>query len=1094
MANKYKKYTQLEHVLARPDTYIGSVCKDTDKHWALDKEKTMLKPKMLTHVPGLYKIYDEILVNAIDQSTIDPKLDTIKIDIVDNSISIYNNGEGIPVEIHKEYGMYIPELIFGNLLTSSNYDDTKDRTTGGRNGFGAKLANIFSTSFEVEILDAKSGKLYKQTWSKNMTVFDPPTILQKSKGKGYAKFTFRPDFEKFGMEFMDNDTIDLFEKRAYDVCACTNKNVKVYYNGNQIKISNFEKYIDLYLGSKTDTPRVYCSNEHWEICVCMSDTGFKQVSFVNGICTSVGGSVVDYITRNLVQKLTDLITSKHKNAVIKPQFIKDHMFVFIKATIVNPSFSSQTKVECTSKPSTFGSKFEPSEDFIKKIAKLGINDEALALAKHKEMRELAKTDGKKRTNIKGIPKLDDANKAGTGASSRCTLILTEGDSAKTFAISGLSIVGRDNWGVFPLRGKLLNVRDATPKQLMENAEINAIKQILGLQQDKEYRNTNELRYGRIMILTDADVDGSHIKGLLINFIHHFWPSLLEIDPCFVCAMITPVIKVSKGTQVLSFYNLNEFDQWKKDTPNSKTWQVKYYKGLGTSTSNEAKQYFKDLQKNTVKYTCDVNRAKTKECIELAFKKENADKRKHWIVDGIDKNENIEHGTSEISYTNFINKDFIWFSIADVTRSIPSMVDGLKPSQRKVLYACRKRSNKEAKVSQLAGYISTETSYHHGEQSLMGTVISMAQDFVGSNNLNLLNPIGQFGTRLMGGKDAASPRYIYTNLNDKTHILFNKEDDPLLDYLDDDGFKIEPKYYVPTLPTILINGSEGIGTGYSSFVPCYNPVEIKKQIQNILEEKPVDELIPYYQGFTGTILPNEDGTYIVKGIYKQTSSCTLEISELPIGKWTQDYKEFLENITEGGTGTGKKIYLSNYENHSTENTVNFKLTFIEGELAKLVKSKNLEKELKLCSSLSIKNMHLFDKNNNIKKYNNVEEILRDFVDIRKEYYQKRKDHNLKVMNNELAILDYKIKFIQSVVDGSFIIFKRKKQSLIDDLKKLKYPLVDKSYEYLLGMKLWLLTEESIEEYMKKQKSLNTSIKHLDSLSANDIWIADIDKFN
>ena len=1089
-STKYKKFTQLEHVLNRPGMYVGAVTDDTEELWVMNDSKTEMTEEIITHVPGLYKIFDEILVNAIDQTTLDPSVDTIKVSVdkTTGTISVENNGQGIPVEIHEEYKIYIPELIFGNMLTSSNYDDTQKRTTGGMNGMGAKLTNIFSTEFSIEIHDLKNKKKYSQTWKNNMSTVSKPKISTHSGKQGLVKFTFTPDYSKFGMKSMTDDIYSLFEKRTYDVCACTNNKVKVYFNKTQLNIKTFEKYIDLY-GKNNKSSKVVEDTKNWQVAVSMSDCGFKQVSFVNGICTTHGGTHVEHVVKGIINKLSEIISSKNKGMTVKPQFIRDHLRVFIKSTIVNPSFSSQTKTECTTKTNAFGSKFEPSDDFYKKISKLGIMEEVVALTKHKEMRELGKTDGKKRISIKGIPKLDDANKAGTSQSKKCTLVLTEGDSAKTFAISGLSIVGRDHWGVFPLRGKLLNVRDANAKQLMGNVEINALKQILGLQHNKQYTSTNELRYGRVMILTDADVDGSHIKGLILNFIHHFWPSILEIDPSFVCAMITPIVKATKGGQSKNFYNLTEFDEWKKENQNGKGWSIKYYKGLGTSTSTEAKEYFKELEKNTVRYVPNKDvEAPNNECMELAFKKDLADKRKTWILNGIDRKETLPHDQKAISFNQFINKDLIWFSIADLRRSIPSMVDGFKPSQRKVLYACRKRNgNKEVKVSQLAGYISTETSYHHGEQSLMGAIIGMAQNFMGSNGMNLLNPIGQFGTRLMGGKDAASPRYIFTNLSKHGISLFNKQDDPVLTYLDDDGFKIEPEYFVPTLPLVLINGAEGIGTGYSSFVPCYNPDDIKKQLKNILNGKEPDMIHPWYKDFTGTIEENEPGHYVVKGCYKVVGRKAIEINELPIGKWTDDYKTFLENISEG---VASKPLIESYENNSTENKVKFTIYFKPDILEKLIKNKTLEKELKLVSNISTRNMHLFDSNNNIKKYNTVIDILKDYTKVRFDYYQKRKEHSLKVMRNELNVLNQKVRFIKMVCNDELIVFKRKKEDIAQDLKKHKFPVMDKTYDYLLGMKLYFLTDESIKEYEKKQKDLEEGIICLNSKTVIDLWEKDI----
>jgi DNA topoisomerase-2 len=1077
-ATEYKKHTPLEHILARPDTYVGSIQADTEKHWVLNHESGRMEQRSITHVPGLYKIFDEILVNAIDQCTIDETIDCIKVEINQEkgTICVMNTGKGIPVEIHGEYGVYIPELIFGELLTSSNYDDTKERTTGGRNGYGAKLANIFSTSFEVETFDIQNGLHYVQTFSDNMRHKTKAKITKKKGSKGYAKFTFTPDLARFGMTSLEDDIVSLFEKRVYDACACTSHHVKVYYNDTHVNIKNFEKYVELYIGPKTETARVYefTTCGRWEVCIAMSPDGYKQVSFVNAINTTSGGSHVDSINRQIISKVTEHIHLKHKDINVKPQFIKDHLFVFVKSVLVNPTFSSQTKTECTSRFNSFGSRMDIDDECIKKIAKLGLLNEVIALAKHKEMRELNKTDGKKRSTIKDIPKLDDANKAGSNHSHKCTLILTEGDSAKTFAVSGLSVIGRDYFGVFPLRGKMLNVREATAKQLLENAEINAIKQIMGLQHNKKYTDISDLRYGSIMIITDADADGSHIKGLLFNFIHHFWPSLMDIQPNFIRSMITPIVKATKGSELKEFYTMNDYNAWKSNGVQG--WHIKYYKGLGTSTAAEAKEYFKNMGKNVVEYKKDTL---SDTSMELAFKKTLADERKEWITRSIISNETLSNDQKRVSYTEFINKDLVWFSIADVIRSIPSMVDGFKPSQRKVLYACRIRQNTEIKVSQLAGFIGTKTSYHHGEQSLMGAIINMAQNYVGSNTYNLLLPKGQFGTRLMGGKDAASPRYIFTKLSEHAQRLFHKDDDAVLTYLDDDGQKIEPQYFVPSLPIILINGGEGIGTGYSSSVPCYNPEDIIECIKHVIRGEDCDEIHPWYPNFKGTIEKKQiDGSYAVKGLYK-LSEGLLQITELPIGKWTNDYKEFLDTLID--------VKIVSYENHSTEDTVLFKIRMKTNGLT----DDDIVKMFKLSSSINTTNMHLFDANCVIRKYHSPIDIIKDFAKVRLDYYHKRKTYMLKKMDNELSVMKNKIRFISMIVNEELVVYRKKKEVIVSELKKLQFATIDSSFDYLLRMEIYNLTDERIQDINNQHKKVQTSRDDLKRISIENLWLNDLE---
>ena len=1064
MASKYKKFTHLEHILARPDTYIGSLVPDVSKQWIVENE--LMVEKSIQHVPGLFKIFDEILVNAVDHSSdISNNVDRISVSVKDNRITITNSGIGIPIETHPDTNMFIPEMIFGELLTSSNYDDNDDRLTGGRNGYGAKLANVFSTYFEVDIGSLESKKRYVQSWENNMTKKNKAKITNFSKKNGYTSIIFEPDLIKFNLTTLTDDMVKLFERRTYDVCACTSSQVKVYFNGKHLQFKTFEKYVDLYIGDKKQTERIHCKSERWEVIIAPSSHGFKQVSFVNGINTTLGGSHVDYVMCGLNKRIIDTLSVKNKECKLKPQHIKDNMFLFIKSVLVNPSFSSQTKTECTSRYKDFGSRFEFDELSMKKILKMQMIQDALALAKYKEQRELSKTDGRKVNCIRGIPKLEDANKAGTASSSDCTLILTEGDSAKTFAISGLSVIGRDKFGVFPLKGKLLNVRDASPNQLLNNEEINNIKKILGLQIGKVYTNVHDLRYGKVMILTDADVDGAHIKGLFINFIHFFWPSLVKIN--FITCMRTPILKASKMGVVHSFYSQHEFDMW---NVNQQGWSIKYYKGLGTSTSNEAKEYFRSLKDATIQYTSNNDQA----VMELAFKKTFTNERKQWITDGIVKKQFVLPHTKSLNLKEFVDRELVWFSIADNERSIPSMMDGFKPSQRKVLYACRIRSNVEIKVSQLSGIVSSATSYHHGEQSLMGTIINMAQEFVGTNNIPFLKGCGQFGTRLMGGKDAASPRYIFTHLTEHVQFMFDKQDDPILKYNTDDGKTVEPIFFVPLLPTILINGCEGIGTGYSSYIPCYNPKDIHDNVMLHLNNKQMNKMVPWYNGFRGSISEMEEGKFLCKGVWNMdpSSDNVLHITELPVGKWTSEYKDFLETLVD-------KHLIKKVENYSSETSVHFKVTLFGNH-----NLSDFEKTFKLQSTINTSNMTAFNANGTIERYNSPLEIIRQFVNVKLHHYDLRKTYLLKIWSQQIQELKYKIKFMHKVMDDEIIVFRKSKSCIIQQLAAHHFP--SNIHDSLLNITISAFTSDHLRKLDEKYTQLNADVDTLQSTSLKALW--------
>lgn len=1496
IAEKYKKMDQQEHVLAKPGMYIGSIEADCCDVWVIDSGK-MVK-KNIKYIPGLFKIYDEIIVNAIDQATrllsLKEKdksinlLKTIGISISKETgiIEVTNDGDGIEVVEHPEHGMYIPEMIFGYLLTSTNYDETEERVVGGTNGIGAKAANIFSKWFEVETVDAQRKLMYKQKFEENMTIKNPPEITKFAK-KPYTTIRFLPDYERFGMKVISDDMYLMMEKRAYDVCAVTNNDIIVYFNGEKLDYKNFEKYVDLYLGGKDSHTRVYESiNDRWEIVASYNNfNGFEQISFVNGIWTIRGGKHVEYILNQIIKKLTEIIQKKKKDVMVKPQTIRDNLILFVKSTIVNPAFDSQSKETLTTPASKFGSKAEVSDKFIEKLYKSGIVEKILEISEIHNNKQLAKTDGKKRNVIRGLAKLEDANWAGTAKSKECTLILTEGDSvsgdtplllkdnndiviktietiaenenwqcidgkeynksslqiwtdkgwtsikhvfrhkvskrlyrvlthtgvvdvtedhslltsegqeiapkdcningqllhsfprfesseiecsqnletlsvkelwqiaskariqyyqrlkkceliqqltqinrlepiqetnsnslsteyayamglffadgscnfgkfywkinncnlnylhetqetyrkkypeltfdivedissrnngymtlwclvlrisspnskefckkyrnlfyddfkqkcvppmilnaplhiresffkgyydgdgqkyhehhkkpsnevrfdfegkigahgmfyiakslgyqvsinirkdkktvyrlnltkghqqdhpsrikkiwdlgvtdayvydietenhhfqagvgqmivhnsAASMAISGLSDVGRDRYGVFPLKGKLMNVKDQAVKKIAENDEISNIKKILGLETGKEYTSVNELRYGKIMLMTDSDVDGSHIKGLIFNMFHSMWPSLIKCNE-FLTSMLTPIVKVNKNDRIIQFYSLVEYENWMKSSNNGVGWNIKYYKGLGTSTSDEAKQYFKEMKSINYKYNKDTSDDR----LDLAFNKKKADERKDWLG-GYDRQRILDFKVNDVSYEDFVDKELIHFSNYDVERSIPNICDGLKVSQRKILFSCFKKNlTKEIKVAQLAGYVSENAAYHHGEASLQSAIVGMAQNFVGSNNINLLKPNGQFGTRRCGGKDASAPRYIYTMLSPVTSAMFNKADNAILTYMNDDGLDVEPEYYMPVIPTILINGAIGIGTGFSTNIPSFNPIDIVRVLQCMLSNESVDgiDIIPWYRGFKGYIEKNEAGKYVSRGTFTTTSATKVDITELPVGMWTLDFKELLEEYLD------KSQDIKNYESHYTENDILFTLHFINADVCdEYLKVQDngytkLENEFKLVSSknMNMSNMYLFNSKCQIQKYDTPLDIIRDFYNIRLSYYQKRKDSMISELEYDIKLLENKIRFIREVVAENIVVHKMKKDQLDKLLHDDAYMLHNGTYDYILRIPIYNLTIDKVEDLEKEKAKADDELNKVKVINISTWWSQELDVFS
>ena len=1112
LANKYQQKTDKQHILDNPDTYIGSVEEVDSDLWIISEDGGKIIEKNIKYIPGLFKLFDEGIVNCRDhvvrmqQAVLNKQENCLPVSNIeitieeDGTITMLNDGNGIDVAEHPENKIWIPEMIFGHLRTSTNYDKTEKKIVGGKNGFGFKLVLIWSTYGSVETVDHIRGLKYYQEFKNNLDEIGKPKI-SKCKTKPYTKITFKPDYSRLGISGLTPDIIALLKKRTYDVAAITDKSLKVKYNNQLVPIKNFEQYINMYIGDKTTSPRVYEDNgERWEYAVALTPTNeFSQVSFVNGIHTSKGGKHVEYILHQITRKLCDFIEKK-KKVKVNPNSIKEQLILFLRCDIENPAFDSQTKDYMNTPSSKFGSKCEVSDKFIEKVAKMGVMDAALQITEVKENKAAKKTDGVKSKSVRGIPKLTDANWAGTDKSKECMIIFCEGDSAKAGIISGLSSEDRNTIGVYPMKGKILNVRGEAVKKISENKEITEIKKILGLETGKKYETIEDvyknLRYGRVLFMTDQDLDGSHIKGLGINLFQSEWPTLANIQG-FIGFMNTPILKAKKGSVELDFYNEGEYNEWKEEN-DSKGWKIKYYKGLGTSTGKEFREYFE--KKKVVGFE---HSEKSDNAIDMVFNKKRADDRKDWLKI-YDRDAYLDTSKTSVSYEEFIDRELIHFSKYDCDRSIPNLMDGLKISLRKILFsAFKKNLTTEIKVAQFSGYVSEHSGYHHGEASLNAAIVGMAQNFVGSNNINLFMPNGQFGTRLQGGKDSASERYIFTQLNKITRSIFPVSDDNVLNYLNDDGLLVEPLYYAPIIPMVLINGSKGIGTGFSTDIMCYNPLKIIDYIKNKLLSIEDDiQFIPYYEGFKGNITKLTDEKFLIKGIYEKIGSDKIKVTELPVGYWTEDFKELLEELIEPTLGKdGKKVspIIKDYDDMSKDTNVDFTITFAKGKLEELETNKGdygcngVEKLLKLYTTNSTSNMHLFDSEDSLKKFEKVSDIIDSYYNVRLQLYKTRKNYMIDALEKELLLLNNKAKYIQENLIGTIDLRKKKREQVIELLASKGYGIIDDDgeYKYLTKMPMDSVTEENVEKLLKDKGNKEVDLEAIKNKTINKMWIEELD---
>ncbi len=1117
----YKKLELHSQILLRPDTYIGSVknVQSIEPVYVINPETKKIVLETINFPEGLIRIFIEVISNAIDnvwrslEYKIIPKTIKISIDKETGVFKVWNDGKNIPVTEHSDEKIPTPELIFGNLLTSSNYNDEEERKTSGRNGYGVKLCNIFSSNFTIRIFNKSEKKIYTQTWTNNMYNKSSP-VIEKYTGTedekdGFTEVSFTPDYKKFGLSGLTDDIYNLCTKIVYDTAMTVSLNsVKTYFNpgpgsgnSNIIQMNSIKDYVDLYYEQSPDEYMMLKSDD-CRVFIC-PDTQFNQISFVNGIYTKDGGVHVDAWCETIFRPIVDKINGNSKNKKDKKnevniRDIKKHFFIFVYASVDKPSFDNQSKTKLNG-PAV---KTEMKKKDLTLLLKWKFIEDIEESLKIKELQNLKVTE-RKRGTVK-VEGLVDANFAGSKDKAKdCYLCISEGDSAKTYVVKGMAYgiqgkKGHDYIGVLPIRGKFLNVKNASVDVLIKNKEVKSLIQSLGLQHGVDYceeENFKKLRYGKLMLCTDSDVDGFHITGLILNFFHTLFPSLLKRGGFFYF-MRTPIVKITEGRKKLSFFFQSESNKYiEEHKPHHN--KIKYYKGLGTSQADDVKE---DFGRRIVEVVLDDS---GNILMNDIFGKENTEYRKDWLSK---YNPNIcftedvkDYEVEHLSVTDFLNQELILFSLDDCKRSIPSMIDGLKESHRKVLYSAFKRnlkySGQSLKVAQFAGYVAENSSYHHGEQNLFDTIIKLAQRFVGSNNISLFFNEGQFGSRLELGKDAASARYIFTKLDVLTRLIFREEDEPFLPDREDDGFKIEKEFYMPIIPMILVNGCQGgIGTGWSCFIPCYNPEDIIENIKKWIKGEELEEMIPWYRNFKGMIIADErnitthgivseDISTIGAGA-KKKNVFKYNITEIPIGRKNISilkYKEILEELKEDD-------YIQTICDNSTDEIVNF--TIISDE-------KVSQNHLSLTDTMTTSNMVLFDINQKIKKYNNVLDILKEFCEIRLKYYEIRKKGVIKAIEEDLKYIKNKIRFISAILNNDISLKDRDDDELEEELEEKKYDMKisengKESYDYLLSIQVRHMTGQRLKDLQEKEKQVNLELNNYKKLSPTDIWLNELDE--
>ena len=1206
MTEGRKKYTglgALSHILLRPDTYVGSVRKIKRELLSYDEASKKLIPVESDLPDAVIRIFLEIISNAGDnadnsrRSGVDPG--SIRVTADSKTISLQNEGLCIPVKrvtrIRKngntqlqdyqegdEEDFYLPEFIFGELRTSNNYDKTQKNMGVGKNGYGAKLANIFSTHFQVEIHDPNTKLKFIGTWKDNMfkdNVETRPEVNVETDpmiNRGIVKISWTLDFPRFQMKSYRPLDLQILTRICIDF-SFTCK-IKTYFNEVELDYRNINDYSKLIWGEeeiknslvhyvweegapdnlKKANPAAQMEKvveakrpEHipeLEIMILDTPDSGRTISYVNGMITSDGGVHADAAQEPIFKNICQLVNGEKKrgkkttSVVIKSQNVKSHLSFIVSGRLANPEYTSQSKTKL-SFPNVV---FEYPEKIFKTISQWKVISRMYAELEAIAFRKTSNNDGHKKKHIT-LLKGEDANLAGTKDAYKCNLYIVEGISAANYPQKRIPELqgGKDLNGYLPLKGKFLNTTNASPEKYANNDEISLIKQVVGLREGVDYtkeENRKALRYGgRIILLMDEDPDGKHIGACVINFFKNYFPGIIKAN--MLGYMRTPLIKLLRGDKISRrFFTTSDFIKWRSRNE-MKGLSVRYYKGLGTSNDDD----IKDDLKIAPTVICFYD-SKCEENLDLAFHGDNANQRKKWIEDwrdvsqvedvlSVDINSIVKTEDKLIQgqdISQFINRELIGYSVSSLFRAIPSEFDHLKDSQRKALYAALKffnydpKKGKSIKVGRFANKAADMTQYHHGEKSLTDTIIKMAQNFIGSNNMEWFKPDGQFGTRADGGENAADARYSETHLQWWIPFVYYKESVELVEKRIIDDEACEPQWIPGVIPMGVVNGTTGIATAFSTSTPCHNPLDVIHWYKAKCRGEETKPILPWFNKFKGTmkiinrnpdesvqqeeveeeegenvVLDEDDvclydnesqaivrhcrssrltlktfGKFKITGVHKNDGPI-IEITELPVRSWMIKTRNWLSQIVQQKENGQRLIY--DFKDHSTTEKPHFTIHW-----NKDLKTPNFQ-NLHLVRSFGISNITLIDHKGFPTRFDSIQQVMERYYKVMLDHYNELRDHRISVEEKKVRDISFKMKFIIHVLKKDITIIKVKEEIVKEKMRELGIP-----EEYYEKSKSKDFSEESVQNYREELEEAKARLGIAKENTAEKIWLQKLDR--
>ena len=1075
--------------------------------------------------PALFKCVDEPIVNALDHAQRESKkpMTAVRIDFDEETgrISVANNGDGIPVVKRESDGMYVPQFVFSVPFSGSNMKHDSNSTLGGTNGIGVKITNLHSREFHVETHDAINGLSFSQTWTDGMRKCSDPEITKIKKGSSGTRVSFLLNYEEcktVPSEFMPVVFTRVIWAAFY--LSQVLPKVSIYWNGTKISYS-LEQYTSAIFGSRAksksaeaDTsasapaasmpaqsgPRVMIDRTRDAIIIASPDVKRYSMSVINGIVVPSGNHlefVFDSIKDATKESLMKKLRATDTKSIPGIRTIANRLAIIVLWRATGVHWSSQSKDRAQFRPADMRRALAVSDVFTNSLAEI-LSD--AVMANIDSARGCSRTVEGKKPKI-AIDKYSPAHLCGTRRSAECRLFLAEGNSAMTQVCSGISgLLGFDLYGVLSLRGVIPNVRKSSiehtdvmtgevrfkrSQKLLDNKFIETLVQVLGIDFTKHYATPGErktLRYGGIIGCVDQDLDGiGNIFSLVLNLFHLYWPALLENG--YIQRLATPIIRAypksrrgnraakSGGTAVAyEFYSDEEYRKWADDqTPDSiAKFKIRYYKGLGKHNPTEMKQIMKNLDTQIITYQKDDLADETFEIYlgcDPSLRKAQLSQPPPEADDDIES-ELADSHCMPSSY--HLMREAHTYQLDNLHRKINHVIGGTNQVSCKILNGCIKifaQSREERKVADLAGTISTSENYHHGEDSLQDAIIRRGFIAPGGNQLPMLLPIGNFGTRLEGGQDAASARYIGAEFNAQINdALYQSEDYALLDFHVDEGKRGEPKFFVPIIPTAITENISVPAHGWVIGIWAREVMDVIANVRNLITSNGIinprrmrpccyplgpiaalpaipawDECERIICDCTGRDREDEtDGVkymwhgYIVEraygchpetwslGTYEWISSDTVSITELPLCAWSKTYMKEIDKLS-----SRENSFIKDYRFEPSDTKIDIQITF--NTESPVFISFDINADSDALSSARVNDpvlvaLHLRDKmcdnlnfmmpNDSVHTFDSYESIISYWFPVRREYYARRIARQREVLAMWILYYENIIKYIRS----------------------------------------------------------------------------------